>query len=194
MLIYKGDLTEKEGVPKDLIEDIESMKVCSPADFTAYDNGSPTHPSFPGMHSAGSTCSLWLACLYDLTPDQYCEALHVDYAVAFGRTVAGVHYQQDNLAGVNIGQRIIREKLPEFLENNYGYDSAKVAKRLKDLSFDWNKFDSKDYTIDGKSGGDFLAEADECAFLHQYQVPNPTDHQILRYSPCLVTRNHYSGQ
>jgi hypothetical protein len=58
----------------------------------------------------------------------------VDYALAYGCTVARVHYQQDNLAGLNIGQRIIREKLPNFLEKNYGYDSAKV-------------FDSKEETI-----------------------------------------------
>lgn len=56
-LIHKGDLTEKDGVPEDLIKDIKSMELCSPFDFTAYKKtGSPTHPFFPAMHSAGSTC------------------------------------------------------------------------------------------------------------------------------------------
>jgi hypothetical protein len=41
------------------------------------------------MHAAGSSCSYWIPAVAKLTPEQYCEALRVDFAVAFARTVAG---------------------------------------------------------------------------------------------------------
>jgi len=149
--------TSRDGVPEDLVASIKSMRLKNQFDFTAYkQTGSPTHPSFPAMHSAGSTCSLWLPALYELTDEQYCEALRVDFAVAYGRTVAGVHYPQDNLAGLNLGQRIIRENLPTFLKERYGYDIDKVKTRLEKLSFDWNTFDSAACTIDGVPAGEFL--------------------------------------
>merc|ERR1712183_465140 len=80
-------------------------------------------------HSAGSTMSIWLPAIAALTDDQYCEALRVDFAVSYGRTVAGVHYQQDNLAGLNIGQWMIREQLPDFLSTKYGYDAGTIRSR-----------------------------------------------------------------
>lgn len=158
--IFRGDYTDDDEIPKDLVEDIQAMDLDNAHDFTAYKaTGSPFHPSFPAMHSAGSSCSLWLAALCDLSPYQFLEALRVDYAVAMGRTVAGVHYEQDNIAGLNIGQRIVREKLPQFMEEMYGYDRKLVAKKLKKLSFDWKNFDSFEGTIDGKSVGEFLEDA-----------------------------------
>mmetsp|Transcript_87 Transcript_87/g.222 ORF Transcript_87/g.222 Transcript_87/m.222 type:complete len:464 (-) Transcript_87:473-1864(-) len=160
--IFRGDFTEEDELPPELVEVIQAMDLKDAHDFTAYKStGSPFHPSFPAMHSAGSSCSLWLAALCDLTPEQYLEALRVDYAVATGRTVAGVHYEQDNIAGLNIGQRIIREQLPDFLEDMYGYDSRMVAKKLKLLSFDWKHFDSHQGTINGMSTKEFLKNAME---------------------------------
>eukprot|EP00535_Pseudo-nitzschia_heimii_P000445 CAMPEP_0197173892 /NCGR_PEP_ID=MMETSP1423-20130617/639_1 /TAXON_ID=476441 /ORGANISM="Pseudo-nitzschia heimii, Strain UNC1101" /LENGTH=722 /DNA_ID=CAMNT_0042622761 /DNA_START=325 /DNA_END=2490 /DNA_ORIENTATION=+ len=128
-----------DGVPSDLIKAIKAMKLENAADFTAYENGSPTHPSFPAMHSAASTCSLWIPALYDISDEQYLQTLRMDYAVAYARTVAGVHYPQDNLAGLNAGQRIIREKLPKFLSEQYGYDEDEVREKVRHLSFDWKK-------------------------------------------------------
>lgn len=135
--IFNDD--DNDGVPSDLIEAIKEMRLKNAADFTAYENGSPTHPSFPAMHSAGSTCSLWIPTLYDISDDQYLQTLRMDYAVAYARTIAGVHYRQDNLAGLNAGQRIIREQLPKFLSEQYGYDEDKVRKKVRHLSFDWKK-------------------------------------------------------
>ena len=158
--IYLGDFTEEDGVPPEMVELIQGMELEDAHDFTAYKTtGSPFHPSFPAMHSAGSSCSLWLAALGDLTPEQYLEALRVDYAVAMGRTVAGVHYEADNIAGLNIGQRIVREKLPAYLEEMYGYDADKVAKKLKFLSFDWKHFDSHRGTINEMPVSTFLENA-----------------------------------
>lgn len=96
--------TGKEAIPETLITKIKDMNLKDAFDFTAYkDAGSPMHPSFPAMHSAGSTCSLWVPALYKITAEQYTELVLTDFAVAYARTVAGVHYPQDNIAGLNIG-------------------------------------------------------------------------------------------
>jgi len=158
--IHELEWTNKtHNVPNEIVDAICGMNLKNAADFTAYKGvGSPRHPSFPAMHSAGSTCSLWVPTLYDISPDQYLEALRTDYGVAFARTVAGVHYPQDNLAGLNIGQRVIREKLPEFLSDTYGYDSNLVKEKVEALSFDWNKvtFTDDGCNIDGVPHGEFL--------------------------------------
>ncbi len=154
--------TEKHGVPEALVKCIkEDLDFDNAMAFTAYDEGSPTHPSFPAMHSAGSTCSLWLPVLYDITPEEYFQALLIDHGVAFGRTVAGVHYRQDNLAGLNIGQRIIREELPNFVSERYGYDKKTIKERLKAFSFDWNdfEFDGENISIDGCPAVEFFNNA-----------------------------------
>lgn len=160
----RDDLASTEVGPE-LVSDIKSMELASRKDFTAYngekDNGSPTHPSFPAMHSAGSTLSTWLPGLFKLTCEEYEQALLVDHAVAFARTVAGVHYEQDNIAGLNIGQKIVREQLPAFAAKEYGYDETLVRARLEKLSFDWNTFDSKNKMIGTQTIKDFYKKANE---------------------------------
>ena len=158
--IARDEFTEDDGVPRVLVDLIKDMNLKDAHDFTAYkETGSHYHPSFPAMHSAGSLCSLWIAALCELTAAQYLEALRVDYAVAMGRTVAGVHYEHDNIAGLNIGQRIVREQLPNHMAEMYDYDPALVAMRLERLSFDWKDFDSMEGTIKGVKVKDFLENA-----------------------------------
>jgi hypothetical protein len=53
---------------------------------------------------------------------------------------------KDNLAGLNIGQRFIREETPEFMAKNYGYGAVVATETLEFLSFEWNPFDSKEGT------------------------------------------------
>ena len=109
--IASGELGVADRVPADIVADIQSMNLAKAEDFTAYPEGSPQHPSWPAMHSAASSASLWLAVvLEDLTPAQYCEALRVDYAVSYARTVAGVHYPTDNIAGLNLGKEVMLNK------------------------------------------------------------------------------------
>jgi hypothetical protein len=90
-LIASDAFTSADGVPQDIVDDLQSMNLKHAADFTAYEDGSPMHPSWPAMHAAASVCSYWLPAIAKVTPEQYCEALRVDYAVAYARTVAGVH-------------------------------------------------------------------------------------------------------
>jgi len=106
-------------------------------EFTAYPEGSPDHPSFPAMHSASSAASLWMALVLELTHEQWCEVKAVDYAISYARTVAGVHYHTDNIAGLNIGQHILATKLPDHLVHRYGSDRDAVEEKLGRIRFDW---------------------------------------------------------
>lgn len=155
-LIASGAYTADDGVPKDVVKLIKSMKLENAHAFTAYPIGSPNHPSWPAMHAAASMMSYWLPVVVKLTPEQYCEALRVDYAVAYARTVAGVHYQMDNLAGLNIGQYILRKTLPSYLATTYYANRVIIEAKLQWLSFDWTDFDPYSCTIANVPVGDRL--------------------------------------
>mmetsp|Transcript_659 Transcript_659/g.1140 ORF Transcript_659/g.1140 Transcript_659/m.1140 type:complete len:123 (-) Transcript_659:17-385(-) len=92
------------------------------------------------MHSAASAASMWLPVVMDLTPAQICQVKMVDYAISFARTVAGVHYPTDNIAGLNLGQEILARKLPRYLANNFGGDIRDIRRKVSSLRFDWSDF------------------------------------------------------
>jgi len=96
------------------------------------------------MHSAASSASLYLAVLLDLTDTQLQEAQGLDCAVASFRTFAGVHYESDNMAGLSIGQEVIRRKLPDYLVTRYGSDRAAVEAKIESVieAHDWRNADS----------------------------------------------------
>ena len=145
MQIQSGMITEKDdGVPGDVVAAVKAMELTRAEDFTHYNEGCPQHPSWPAMHSASSAASLWLAVVADLTPRQYCQVLLTDYAVSFARTVAGVHYITDNIAGLNLGQNILADKLAGHLSKKYGADPQVVQAKIEKLRFDWNTFDPAD--------------------------------------------------
>mmetsp|Transcript_29037 Transcript_29037/g.35387 ORF Transcript_29037/g.35387 Transcript_29037/m.35387 type:complete len:495 (-) Transcript_29037:183-1667(-) len=112
--------------------------------FTAYEEGSPQHPSWPAMHSAASQTSFWLSVVLDLTPSQLCQARLIDYAVAYARTVAGVHYPDDNIDGLNLGQAVLIDVLPDHLHLQYGADKETVKAKIEGVKYDWNDFDPAD--------------------------------------------------
>lgn len=142
-LIANRNLTVHEhGVPPDLVKLIDQLELTTPMSYTGYPEGSPRHPSWPAMHSAASSASFWLAVMLNLTPEQYCEALRVDYFTAFARTVAGVHYRTDNIAGLNLGQELMAELLPDHLAQMYGSDPDKVRAKIAELRFDWKDYSS----------------------------------------------------
>lgn len=136
-----------KGVPQYVQSVIKWMGLQTPEQFTAYPEGSPTHPSWPAMHSAASAASLWLAVVADLTEEQYCQVLRTDYGVAFARTVAGVHYASDNIAGLNLGQHLVANALPEHLASTYGASKAAVEAKIARLRFDWATFDPNNCTV-----------------------------------------------
>ena len=148
-MIAKGDLTESDGVPMHLVAKIIGMDLTSAEAFTAYPEGCPLHPAWPAMHSAGSSSSLWLATIMKLTPAQYCQALRMDYAVSYARTIAGVQYTSDNIAGLNLGHEIIKEELPSHFAKNYGSDENAVRAKMQSKLFDWADFDPVTCEIGG---------------------------------------------
>jgi len=169
--IYKDNLDvpqeyrEKDEDPiEDSIDFIYGSKPKDATDFTAYEVGSPKHPSWPAMHSAASASAFWLSIVLDKKDkaydDRICEARMLDYSVSYARTVAGVHYRDDNIAGLMIGQEILAETLPTYLELVYGdrknenavkeyVEGLISADREKDrdervLFTDWANFETSD--------------------------------------------------
>jgi membrane-associated phospholipid phosphatase len=133
---------KQDGVPEEVLSLIEAefSHIKSPTEFTAYPEGCPQHPSFPAMHAAASAASLWMAVVFDLTPAQHCMVKRMDYAIAYGRTIAGVHYPTDNIAGLNMGQEVLAKLLPRHLEAKYGANRRKVMEKIARLRFDWNEY------------------------------------------------------
>lgn len=84
-LIYRGKL---RNVPSDVERNIRQMNLRKAADFTAYDEGSPRHPSWPAMRAASASLSFWLSIVLNLNEEQLCEARLTDYAISYARTVA----------------------------------------------------------------------------------------------------------
>jgi hypothetical protein len=128
------------GPPPRLVRAIQSMNLEKATQFTAYPEGSPTHPSWPAMHSASCSASLWMPVVMKLTPQQLCQVQLTDYAIAYARTVAGVHYPIDNISGLKLGQEIVARLLPEYLHKRYGSSKSQVRKKIKWYRFEWNKF------------------------------------------------------
>jgi len=137
--IYDGTIPSS-AVPTDIFNTIQSLTLGDATDFTAYDEGSPPHPSFPAMHSAASSASFWMSVVMDLTPAQYCQALRTDYAVSFARTVAGVHYPTDNIAGLNLGQEILADRLVDHLVDRYSANRSAAQRKVNAMRFDWASF------------------------------------------------------
>lgn len=159
-LIYRGEFNRRDA-PKSLVDKIKSMKnIETSTDFTAYSTGSskgsPSHPSWPAMHSTGFILSTWLPVVAYLSEEQYCECLRTDYRVSYARVVAGVNYPKDTIDGLKIGMRIMQEELPSYLAAKYGFSEAHVRKEMKERIFDWEDFDFDECTIRGLPVGTFL--------------------------------------
>jgi len=127
------------GYIKDKVDDIPNFDFA--VNFTAYPEGSPGHPSWPAMHSAASQTSFWMSVVLDLTSEQLCQARLVDWGVAYARTIAGVHYGDDNIQGLNLGQEIIAQLLPIYMSNKYGADRDKVVAKAAAMRYNWFDFD-----------------------------------------------------
>ncbi len=140
--IYTGKIGVEDGVPDHIVDTIRTRfdGMNTPFDFTAYVRGCPNHPSFPAMHASASAASLWMAVVMDLTVKQLCQVKELDYAIAYARTVAGVHYPSDNIAGLNIGQEILSQLLPRYLHDKYGSDVYAVQQKIEAIRFDWTEY------------------------------------------------------
>ena len=79
------------------------------------------------------------------TPAMICAAKKIDYAVSIARSMAGVHYFQDNIVGLNLGQEVLARNfchhMAEKFHGDYDYCMEKVEKKR----FDWSDEDPKDF-------------------------------------------------
>lgn len=71
-------------------------------DFTAYEEGSPSHGSFVAGHSSATSGVLPIIQHYDLSREQINVIFDTAYHWGMYRTFAGVHYATDNLAGLEL--------------------------------------------------------------------------------------------
>ena len=134
----------KEGVTRRIRRMVKSLNITKQEEFTAYPEGCPRHPTWPAMHSAASNLSFWLQVVLNLTPEQYCKAKIVDNAVAYARTVAGVHFPDDNIAGLKMGQIVVADMLPKYLHQMYGSDEDAVEAKVQAVinqARSWDDFD-----------------------------------------------------
>merc|ERR1719203_1644552 len=122
MMVSNGCFDDE--VPSRIKSTIRRLRLKTAVDFTAYDEGSPVHPAYPAMHSAASSVSTWLDLVSILTPVQRAEAQLLDFTIAYYRTFAGVHYDSDNRAGLQIGRSVLVRALPGYLAEVYGCNSA----------------------------------------------------------------------
>lgn len=137
--IKQGEITE--GVPPDIAARIRELDINSAPEFTAYAEGSPRHPSWPAMHAAATSLSLWMSVVLDANDEQLCQAILTDYGISYARTVAGVHYPDDNIAGLNMAQQVLRRAMPQYLKEKYNSDPEQVALKIKNNLYDWRDFD-----------------------------------------------------
>ena len=90
------------------------------------------------MHSAASNLSFWIQIVMEnATPAQICAAKKIDYAVSYARTVAGVHYKQDNIAGLNLGQEVLARHLCKHLAKKFKGDYDYCMWKVQKKRFDW---------------------------------------------------------
>ena len=136
--VHTGELD----APQEIKDKIAALKLTKPEDFTAYKRAHPRHPSWPAMHSAASSASLYMAVLMDLSPEQIAEAQKMDFAVATFRSAAGVHYDTDNRAGLALGQEVIARQLPDYLAQ-FGADPDAVRAKIEKVRHDWFAYQGK---------------------------------------------------
>jgi hypothetical protein len=156
------------GVPEDIVANITAVNLKHSFNFTAYPEGSPTHPSWPAMHSAASNVSFWLPLSTNMTKHQICEAKALDFGVSYGRTLAGgksylkecflytkqsmipiarthfsslvltFHFAKDNTVNSNLGQELLARKFPLYLRQKFGAKINDVKRKINTLRHDWD--------------------------------------------------------
>lgn len=71
--------------------------------FTHYEEGCPTHPAYPAGHGAAAASVAVLFDIFDMDDPTRDVIVDSAYHWAMYRTFAGVHYADDNLAGLVVG-------------------------------------------------------------------------------------------
>lgn len=115
--------------------DVEAVKKDEKS-FTMYPEGCPNHPSYPAMHGAAAGASVLFGVFFDLTDNELDLVRRTAMNVAIFRDFAGVHYRQDSLLGLHIGEKVVAERIGSFLAQ-YGADEASVTELARDYITGW---------------------------------------------------------
>ena len=54
--------------------------------------------------------------------------------------MAGVHYRNDNIVGLNMGQAIVADRLADYLADEFGANRTAAVEKIARMRFDWNDF------------------------------------------------------
>ena len=109
----------------------------NPESFTLYQEGCPNHPSYVAMHAAVAAIVIILNVIFKLDTDQKDEAARAQCNISVSRDIAGVHYLTDSLTGMDLGEKIIAEKLPTFLNQLVGADIRAATQYANDAKQNW---------------------------------------------------------
>ncbi len=71
--------------------------------ITGYQEGCPNHPAYPAGHASAAGAACVLFDWFNVTDTQRDAVFDACYVWAMARTMAGVHYSSDNLAGLALG-------------------------------------------------------------------------------------------
>merc|ERR1712176_14089 len=105
-------------------------------------------------------------------------AMLTDYAVAYSRTIAGVHYPGDNVAGLKVGQQILANMLPAQLSSGqYPGDRAAIVEKLDRVL---------------ANGGNWDKFLERHAIVNNVGKPNQSDYQNVK-NHCGVQFNIFNN-
>jgi hypothetical protein len=104
--------------------------------YTLYNEGCPNHPAYPAMHGAAAGAGLLLPVIFDLFEAEEEEVRRTVLNIALFRDVAGVHYETDSLMGISLGEQVLEQKLPGFLES-YGANRSEIESLIQEKKRTW---------------------------------------------------------
>ena len=105
--------------------------------FRNYQKGSLRHPLWPAMYSTVINISFWILIVMRLTLNQLCETKKTNYTVKYTCTIEGVHFEDDNIVGLDMSQEIIEKYFPCYREKKYGTDTEKIRSKMEYKCFEW---------------------------------------------------------
>jgi len=105
--------------------------------FTLQGIGAPPHCSWIAMHSSAVEASCYaLRVMVEMTEATLSDCILAVNNVGGFRTLLGVHYEQDNIAGYWLGQETAKRYLPDFFRS-FGADMGLLKAAMKKAEVDW---------------------------------------------------------
>lgn len=138
--IARGELDAPEDIKMRLYDMVpRELLARDETSFSFYKLGCPTHPSYIAMHSAAAgAAGAVIKVILDLSEDSRRAIDLASRNMAYFRSIAGVHYPQDNRIGLWAGQEVVARTLPRKL-TAIGFDQSEVEVALRETHTDWRE-------------------------------------------------------